>query len=156
MWKDLIHRSSSFGTRLDGIHREEECEKQRSLNKQFSLKYRANKVEREVNRAHASPAEPDGQAPGSAPDTTSRIEIVRLPTVKPRVKLPLAPVDENEEESDIRHSDDTTPVVNLPTSQTHYSTNGNKETPNPARQTASSLNISNPQTQISPAPILPR
>jgi predicted RNA-binding Zn-ribbon protein involved in translation (DUF1610 family) len=76
--KDLIHRSSSFGTRLDGIHREEECEKQRSLNKQFGLKYRSNRVEREVNRTHASAAEPDEQAPGSAPDTTSRIEIVRL------------------------------------------------------------------------------
>jgi len=96
--KDLIHRSSNFRMQIDGIHREEDCKEQQSLNKRFRLRMLNKRMECEASNAHASAGEQDGQDASSAVDSTSRTAIVQSPIAKPRVRLPPASVDKEKEE----------------------------------------------------------
>jgi hypothetical protein len=57
--KDLIHHSLNFSMQLDGIHREQECEEQQSLNKQFRRRMLINKVECEASKDDASAGQRD-------------------------------------------------------------------------------------------------
>jgi hypothetical protein len=113
--KDLIHYSPNFSTELDGIHREQEYKAQQSLNMRFRPRILVKWMDREASKGHASTREEQQQQHevSSAVASRSMTVIVRFPMAKPRMRLPPAPINKQEEELDIRHSNDTNPVIKL-------------------------------------------
>jgi hypothetical protein len=115
-------------------------------------------MDREASKGHTSTREEQQQQHevSSAVASRSMTVIVRFPMAKPRMRLPPAPINKEEKESGIRHSNDTNPVIKILTN-----TNGeaklSKTQPilgqEPPRCSDSKM-ITHPQTQISPPSFL--